>query len=147
MAALHGNPRRAMEDVVAARLRRIRARALGLLPGALALFGIQILGLLRPARPSLATLPHVALLSSAMWTAGSLLLLGILLTRRAAMPVSESAKPLIQALAWILTVAFGALLVGVASDVFAALDIITGSWALAAATAAALMTLAVWICW
>ena len=136
-----------MEDVVAARLRRIRAQAIGLLPGALALFGIQVLGLLRPARPSLATLPHFALLSSAMWTAGSLLLLGILLTRRAAMPVSESAQRLIQALAWMLAFALGALLVGVASDVFAALDIVTGSSALAAAAAAALVAVSVWICW
>jgi len=147
MATLEGYPDRQTEDFVGARLRRLRAQAVALLPGAVALFAIQVLGLWRPARPSLAVLPHFALLSSAMWTAGSVLLLSILLLQRPVLRIPDRAQQLLRAFAWTLTFALGALLVGVAGDVFVALDIMSGSWTLAAAVASALMALAAWICW
>ena len=147
MATLESFPDRPAEDFVGARLRRLRVQALALLPGAVALFVIQALGLWRPARPSLAVLPHFGLLSSAMWTAGGVLLLSILLLQRPVLRTPERAQQLIRAFTWTLTFALGALLFGVVCDVFVALDIMSGSWTLAAAVASSLMALAAWICW
>ncbi len=128
-------------------LHRLRKQALALLRGAVILFAFQLFSLLRPDYASLATLPQFALLSSAMWTAGSVVLLTILVSHRPVLRIAERAQPLMRAFGWTLTVAFGALLVGVASDVFAALDIVSGSWTLSAAAAGVLMALAAWICW
>lgn len=109
MATVDGAPDgQAVEDLVPARVRRLREQALVLLPGVLALFAFQILGLLRPAQASIATLPHFALLSSATWTAGSVLLLGILLSQRPVLRIPEGAQRVMRTFGWMLAVARGA---------------------------------------
>jgi len=148
MAPVQGNPDRQLaDDLVGTRLRRVRSQALLFLPGAVALFAFQIVVLLRPAQPSLTALPHFALLSSAMWTAGSVLLLGVLLSHRPVLRISERAQQLIRAFAWTLAFAVAALLVGVAGDIFVAVDLLSGSWTLAIAAAGVLIAFAASIYW
>ena len=148
MATVQGTPdRESADDLVGSRLHRVRNQARVFLPGAVALFGFQIVALFRPAQPSLTALPHFALLSSAMWTAGSVVLLGVLLSHRPVLRISERAQQLIRAFGWTLAFALGALLIGVAGDVFVAVDLLSGSWTLAAAAAGLLIAVAASVCW
>jgi hypothetical protein len=138
MATLEGVPDR-RADEVCGRLRGFRTEALSLLPDSVVLLGFQALGLFRPAPASLATLPHFALLSSPMWTAESVLLLSILVSRRPSPSISQHTQPLVTAFGWTLTFALGALLFGVRGAIFDAVDITSGSWTLSAAVAGVLM--------
>jgi hypothetical protein len=148
MATVQGNPDRQLaHDLVGTPLRRLRSQALVFLPGAVLLFAFQIVVLFRPAPSGLTSLPHFALLSSAMWTAGSVLLLGVLLSHRPVLRISDRAQQLIRAFAWTLAFALGALLVGVAGDVFVAVDLLSGSWTLAAAAAGVLIAFAASVYW
>jgi hypothetical protein len=148
MATVQGNPdRQSADDLVGTRLHRVRSQALVFLPGAVLLFAFQIVVLVRPAPPSLTTLPHLALLSSTIWTAGSVLLLAVLLSHRPVLRLSERAQQLIRAFAWTLAFALGALLVGAAGDVFVAVDLLSGSWTLAAVAAGVLIAFAASVYW
>jgi hypothetical protein len=137
-------PARSTTDL-GARLRNVKTHAALLVPGALALFGFQILGLLRSGSSGMGLTQHAVLLAGAIWATAGLVLLSLVLVRRP--PAAQEGSRLVQALGWTVGLSTLALLLGAFADILLAVQFVTGSWTTGAIAVGLLTAVAALVCW
>jgi|SRR5579859_4758734 len=126
--------------------RRLSQQTALLLPGALALLGVQAYAFTQRLS-RLDAIQGFVLTAATLWTLVSIIAFFSLLGRIRLARMGTHQQQSLEAIRLRLAGTTSALLVGATADLALALDIITGSWTIAGVAAGVLVAIACWVCW